>query len=166
MLYIHAMSEQWMTGSVAALLLLVLGISVARPSRVPEGVSMPFGRALRVNAWAVIALGVSFLARWALRQPGWSDPLRIAVALAPLVPGVLYAVDVWRWIRGLDELQRRIQVGAIAFAAGIMGLAVIAVDLLQAAGFLNRFHWSWEFAFAVAFLLWMIGCTVSTRRFA
>jgi hypothetical protein len=166
MLYTEAMINLWIAGAVAALLLLLLVAGVLRRQWFPEGLQMSGRAALRLNAWALVALAVAFAARRFLRQPDWSDPLRIAVALAPLVPGSLYVLVLWRWIRGLDELQRRIQIGAVAFVAAIMGFALMGVDLLQGAGYLRQFHWGWEFAYALCFLLWMVGCALSTRRYA
>jgi hypothetical protein len=160
------MVNYWLAGSVAALLLVLLIVGVARKQWFPEGLNLSARTALRLNAWALVALAVAFAARWALRQPGWSDPLRAAVALAPLLPGSFYVLGIVRWIRGLDELQRRIQIGAVAFVAAVMGFAMMGVDLLHGAGFLRQFHWGWEFAYAVTFLLWMIGCALSTRRYA
>ena len=160
------MIDHWIVGCVAALLLLLLVVGVLRRHWFPEGLNLSPRTALRLNAWALVALAVSFAARWALRQPGWSEPLRAAVALAPLLPGSFYVLGIVHWIRGLDELQRRIQIGAVAFVAAVMGFAMMGVDLLQGAGFVRHFHWGWEFAYAAAFLLWMIGCALSTRRYA
>jgi hypothetical protein len=113
-----------------------------------------------------VALAVALGARWGLRQPGGSDAFRAALALAPLAPGLVYALRLLRWMRRLDELQRHIQVEAALFVAAVMGFAMLAVDQLQAAGFLRTFHWGWEFVFALTFLLWMIGCGIATRRYS
>lgn len=99
-------------------------------------------------------------------KPGWNDLVRAAVALAPLLPASLYVLGVVRWIRGLDEMQRRIQSEAVSFVVAVMGFSMMAVDLLQAAGYLRTFHWGCEFAYAVTFLLWMVGCAISTRRYS
>jgi len=166
MLYIAAMINYWIAGSVAALLLLLAVAGVLRKAWFPEGLDMSPRTALRLNAWALVALAVAFGARRALSEPGWSDPVRAAVALTPLLPSGFYVLGIVRWIRGLDELQRRIQIGALAFVAVVMGFAMLGVDLLQGAGFLRQFHWGWEFAYGLTFLLWMIGCALSTRRYA
>jgi len=43
--------------------------------------------------------------------------VRGLVAVAPLIPGLLYVRSWLRFIRGLDELQRRIQLEAFPVAA-------------------------------------------------
>lgn len=166
MLYSRAMSHYWLPATVAVLLLLVAIASITRKQWFPESLDLSTVAALRLNRWAIAALVVSFAARWCLRQPGWSDALRVVAALSPFVPGVLYVRDILRWIRGLDELQRRIQIEALFYVAAAMGSAMLAVDLLQVAGFLRSFHWGWELAYAVTFLLWSIGCAVATRRYS
>jgi hypothetical protein len=154
----------WTSVILIALLLLIALIRVARKNAYPESFNMPLGAALRLNAWAIAAIAVSFAARWCLKQPDWSPGLRVALALAPLLPGALYARAILHWVRGLDELQRRIQSEACLFAAAGMGLVFMAFDLLQLTG-LPPLHWGWEGAFALTFIFWMLGALRSNRLY-
>ena len=65
---------------------------------------------LRLNAWLVVAAAV-YVAMLELlkRHPEWSPLTRGLLALAPMIPGMLYVRTCLRFIRGMDELQRRIQ---------------------------------------------------------
>jgi hypothetical protein len=61
---------------------------------------------------------------------GW----RTVLAFAPAAPGLLFAVALGKAIAGLDELQRRIQVEALAIGFGITALVTLTVGLLGLAG--------------------------------
>lgn len=88
---------------------------------------------LRLNAWLGVAT-VVYLAVLALlhQHREWNPLLRRSLALAPLLPGMLYVGSWMRFIRGLDELQRRIQLEAFLFAA--MGPVIVgtAINILNA----------------------------------
>jgi len=160
------MHPQWIiSAALVALLLLVGFIGVFNKATYPESFKMPLGAALRLNAWALVAIVVSFVARWCLKQPDWAPALRVLVALAPVLPSVLYAHGILRWIRGLDELQRRIQYEAMLFATATMGLLFMVLDLLQSAGCLISFRWGWEGFFALAFGLLLLGSILSNRHY-
>jgi len=154
----------WVSVTLIVLLLLIGLISVIQKNAYPDSFNMPLGAALRLNAWALVAIAVSVAARWCLKQPDWAPGLRVALALAPLLPGVLYARAILHWVRGLDELQRRIQSEACIFAASGMGLVFMGFDLLQSAG-LPPLHWGWEGAYALIYIFWMLGSLISNRRY-
>lgn len=59
---------------------------------------------------------------------------RLVISLVPLVPGLLFMATVADAISKLDELQRRIQIEAIAIGFGISVLAMMAIGLLSFAG--------------------------------
>ena len=90
---------------------------------------------LRLNAWLLVAT-VVYVAMLLLlkRNPEWSPLTRGLLMLTPLVPGLLYLRSWIRLVRGMDELQRRIQMEASLFAA--LGTVIIGVVLntLNASG--------------------------------
>jgi hypothetical protein len=155
----------------------------------PESTPAPFGRTdLKVHAWSIVtvlAAGVPSLGM-ALFHPDWSQPLKIAIALAPFAPTCLWGASVARWIRGLDELQRRIQSGALFFAAiGTLSITT-AVNALQAYGVLkmdvpdSRFPvvneefqrvlqgahgLGWLTTILLMWLLWTVGLALFNRRY-
>lgn len=118
---------------------------------------MSYREAIRLNAWAPVAVLAALVSRLWLRDPGLVGAGRVAVALLPLVPGLLYVRSLWRWMRRQDELQRRLQFEAVGFAALAMLFVALTVDLLQLAGFAGRVHFGWEGYFAFTFFLYALG---------
>lgn len=63
-----------------------------------------------------------------------SSPAGWVIALVPLVAGVLLAVAFTRFLRGIDEMQRAIQLQAMAVGFGGGFLAICAYLTLQRVG--------------------------------
>lgn len=126
---------------------------------------MPYRDALKLNAWAGVAVVAAFSSRLMLRDPDVAGPLRLLFALLPLVPGLLYVRALWRWITGLDELQRRLQFQAVSFATLAMLLVGLTVDLLQQAGLVRHLHLGWEGYFAFTFFLYVLGLARANRAY-
>lgn len=104
-------------------------------------------------------------ALWLLSQQALALPIRIAVVLVPLIPAVLCLAGFVRWLDGLGELQRRIQLEALAFVFPGTLLLAVTVELLQAAGFLGSLHWNFRsLGFAMLASL-VIGYFWSLRRY-
>ncbi len=124
---------------------------------------------LKLNAWLGVAMGVALVGRWLLREhPEWDSQLRAAVAVAPLVPGLLYVWSCTRFVRGLDELQRRVQLEALLFAT--LGTLVIGttINVLNAHGVSFRgLQHGLEIggAFVLLFALWLVGSAIANCRY-
>jgi hypothetical protein len=124
---------------------------------------------LRLNAWLAVA-GVAWLVALALlkKNPEWSPLLRGGLALAPLIPGLLYMGSCMRFVRGLDELQRRIQSEALIFASMGTVVADMAIDTLNACevplGALNH-GLGIGGAFTLMFVLWLVGSAIANCRY-
>lgn len=131
----------------------------------PESTQMSYREAIKLNAWAPVAVLAAFVSRLLLHDPELTGATRIGMALLPLMPGLLYARTLWRWLRGLDELQRLIQLQAVCFAALAMLFVALTVDLLQLAGYIPAVHFGWEGYFALTFFLWVAGLALANRRF-
>jgi hypothetical protein len=124
---------------------------------------------IKRNSWLAVAAVVYcinlFLAR---RHPEWSVTIRAASALAPLVPGLLYIWTGMRFLNGLDELQRRIQLEAGLFALLGTLLVGIAISTLGDSGVhLGDLEHGLGMgqAFIVAFVLWLVGFAIANCRF-
>jgi hypothetical protein len=124
---------------------------------------------IKLNAWLGVAVATytlgQLLAKW---HPGWGLATRAAIALAPLVPGVLYIRSWMRFVGGLDELQRRIQLEAWLFAVGGTVLAGIAITTLNESGVhLGGLEHGLGMgsAFIVAFVFWLVGSAVANCRY-
>jgi hypothetical protein len=124
---------------------------------------------LRLNAWLGVAT-LFYLAGVALVKfnPGLSPLAKALLTLTPLLPGLLYLRTCLRFIRGMDELQRRIQMEAWLFSA--LGTLIIStiVNTLNANGVtlgdLQHGLSLWG-TFALAFALWLVGVAVANCRY-
>ncbi len=140
------------------------------PESVQIGRHYSFSADVKLNAWALVAVAVAVLARILLvRGIEWSSPLRAIVALSPLLPSLLYVRSIARWIRGMDELQRRIQLESCLFATTGTIFVATAVNLLGTAGVLrgtrveNGLGWEGMFALVIAFFV--LGTAIINRRY-
>jgi hypothetical protein len=124
---------------------------------------------LKLNAWLAVATAIYLLDRvLSVRHPDWSVAARAALAVAPLVPGLLYIRSWMRFISGLDELQRGIQLEAWLFA--VMGTVLIgtAVSALNQSGVhLGGLGQGLGVgsAFMLTFFFWFVGSALAGRRF-
>jgi hypothetical protein len=124
---------------------------------------------LRLNAW-LVAAAVVYVAILELlkRHPEWSPLARGLLTLTPLVPGVLYVRSCLRFIRSLDELQRRIQLEAWLFAS--LGALIIGtiINTLNANGVILgdlKHGLSLWGAFTLTFVLWLVGSALANCRY-
>jgi hypothetical protein len=93
-----------------------------------------------------------------LAESGW----RYAVVVLPVMPLLLALRAYMRWLGRIDELQQRIQIQAIGFAAGATGILTFALGLLETAGF-PRVPLLW--VFPIMIFLWGIATGVASRRY-
>jgi hypothetical protein len=122
-----------------------------------------------LNAWLAVATVVAAVNLYLRREhPEWSGSMRAAWALAPLLPGLLYVRSCVRFVRGLDEFQRRQQLEAFLFAA--LGTLLIAtvINVLNA----NGVNWpglahglGLGSTFVVMFMLWLVGTGIAKCRY-
>jgi hypothetical protein len=140
------------------------------PEAVRPGKHYSLRADLKLNSWALIALLVAFAARWFLQhEPGWGAPVQWVVALSPLLPSILYVRSIARWIGGMDELQRRIQLEACLFATTGTVFVATAQSLLCGFGLLQstrlQHGLGWEGTFAIIIVLYILGNVISNRRY-
>ena len=90
----------------------------------------------RVNGWlfvAAIISGVSDIVfPHVVRQ--WPVAARALIALIPFVALLLWVRSLTRWIRGMDELHRRITVAATFFSVSATFFFVVLWHRLERAG--------------------------------
>jgi len=89
-------------------------------------------------------------------------PLGYAIAFLPMIPSVLAMWAFMRMFRGLDELQRRIQLEAVAFSFLATCLITLTWAFQQNAG-LPRFDVSWVAPLLI--MLWGVGLGIAKRRY-
>jgi hypothetical protein len=105
---------------------------------------------------ALSLIGLGFFADYAL------NPARIIVALIPIVPIIFMILSFLKYLNGIDELQQRIQLIAIGFAAGVTSLLTFSYGFLEGVGFPPI---SLLWVFPVMILLWGLGLAFISRRY-
>ena len=135
----------------------------------PHSGHYSFKKDLRLNAWLAVT-AVTYIAALAVvrRNPEWSSLGRGLVALVPLVPSLLYVRSWWRFVRSMDELQRRIQIEAFLFAALGTVLVGTVLNTLSAEGVsfgMLTHGMGLGGVFMVMFPLWLVGGAIANCRY-
>jgi len=112
---------------------------------------------LAIVVYAAI-LGPSIPLISANPDAAWRFPL----AIAPILPFIYGIVGYVRYLRSVDELQRRIALEALAIAFGASAAITFGYGLLQIAG-LPEINWS--FVWAVMGGCWILGAIYADRRY-
>jgi hypothetical protein len=89
-------------------------------------------------------------------------PASALLMLLPIAP-ILFGFRAFiRWVRELDELQKRIQMEAFAFSLGLTGILTFTYGLMERAG-LPQISLIWVFPLSI--MLWGIGQAIAVRRY-
>ena len=117
--------------------------------------------------WGVLWMVSYFGARAALEtmsttQADWS---RVAVALVPIVPFVAFLWSFIRTMREADELERRIQLEALAIAYPLAIVLIMLLALVQLAVPLNPNDWSYRHVWPFLPMFWLAGQAIARRRY-
>jgi hypothetical protein len=84
------------------------------------------------------------------------------VVLTPVIPTGFELVVFLRYLRHIDELQRRVQLEAIGFSFGATGMLTFAYGFLQNVGFPQV---SWLYIWPLMISLWGIGSVIAAWRY-
>lgn len=108
-------------------------------SNIPEEIM--FGPAyslranLRANTWAFVAMLLSWTGDELLaRHNEWDILPRVIIAMVPLLISLLWVRSFVRWVRGMDEMHRRLTFEACLFATVVTLFVVTAWHLLDQTG--------------------------------
>ena len=119
--------------------------------------------------WLATATLIYLISLWLLKHhTDWSPGARVAITLAPLLPGILYLRTLLKSFWQMDELQRRIQIEALGFA--LVGTLVVmtAMNILTVEG-IRVVNYPQGLGiggvYITMFLLWSIGVSISTFRY-
>jgi hypothetical protein len=121
--------------------------------------SRQYMRAIRGAAAGYVVtlmLAIFFIRAW----PG--SVWRFPVMLVPVIPAVYGLVAIMRFVRGMDELQRRVHLEGVAFAFATTVVVMLSWGLLERAG-APKLPTVWVATFMIA--LWGIGNYVAARRY-
>jgi hypothetical protein len=112
---------------------------------------------------AVLSAAGAVASSLVLKHLDPQGPLRVAAALLALPPSAFLVYTFVRWIRALDELQRRIVSEAVCIAFVVSLLGGIALDGLQEGGYLTGAHW--EAAWMAMVFLYVAAYWHTSRRY-
>lgn len=79
---------------------------------------------------------------------------QIFIALAPTLPLLFFIFSIARAFASLDELQRRIQVEAIAIGFGLTVLIALTIGMLGLVGFPQP---AWMYVILIMVFSWLVG---------
>jgi hypothetical protein len=116
--------------------------------------------------WAILWLVAYFAARAALQLTAFASWQRVLIALAPIPIAAVALLAVVRGAARLDELQRRIQLEALATAFLLAILSLMTLGLLQRAITLEFEDWSYAHVWVMLPTLYAIGLALARRRYA
>ncbi len=123
----------------------------------------------RNSTWAIVAAAswvlTYFGARVTLKTTTLKTGFRVAVVLFPIVPFIAMLWLLIRGIRGMDELERRIQLEALAVAFPLTFLMVMTLGLLELAVKLKPEDWSYRHVWPFMFVFYLFGLILAKRRY-
>ncbi len=136
-------------------------------SVIPCSGQYSFKKDLRLSLWFFVAAATYILASFLLsHHPEWNEFSRAALELSPLVPCLLFVRSHVLFMRGLDELQRRMQLEVWLFASLGTLFVETTISVLGSNGVLaltGRLIIGRVMALIV--LLWFIGTLIANRRY-
>jgi len=91
--------------------------------------------------------------------------LQIAVALIPVAPFVFFVQRFIAHLRNLDELHRRVHFEALAFAFPLAILLLMTLGLLERGHLVSAEKWSYRQVWYYLPLFYLVGITISWRRY-
>lgn len=123
------------------------------------------------NAWVVMITSIVLfvgswgIARGLLKQSELDDSVRVILALLPIGP---FAWMLWNFIKGaagLDELQRKIQLEALAIAYPVMMVFLMTIGLLDIAIGLSYENFGLKHLWYYMPVFYFLGLFIATRRY-
>jgi hypothetical protein len=114
---------------------------------------------------AGLCLILYFAARALLEMSTLTPWTRVAIALTPLPAFGWYLWAVLQWANRADELERRIQLEALAVAFVLTLVLVMTLGLLQIAVELSMDDWSYRHIWPLLYVFYLIGIMRARRRY-
>ena len=113
--------------------------------------------------WAVVYCGTTAASVYILKTSGIENlALRTVIALTPMLPIFWLGTIIMGCMRNLDELQQKIQLEAVVFAAVLTALFTVAYGFLEKIGY-PKLDTIW--IFPMLMILWGIGQVIARRRY-
>lgn len=110
--------------------------------------------------WAASYMGVRLILDATMQGAA-----RVALALLPLPFFLWTLVEIIRALRAMDELERRIQLEALAVAFPLALVLFMTLGLLETAQPFGARHWSYRDVWPLLTLFYAAGLTLARRRY-
>ena len=122
------------------------------------------------KGWFVIAVAAVWIltyfgARGILEAADLNSTARVVVALIPVIP---FAAFLWLFITNigqLDEMERKIQMEAMAFAFPMAVLLLMTLGLMQLAIPLSPDDWSYRHVWSFLPIFYFAGVALAWRKY-
>ena len=119
----------------------------------------------RVGTAALLFAGLYLAALAVSEQAAIPRGIRLAVAVLPVPAFGFFLVEWIRSIRRLDELERKIQLEALAIAFPLSLMLVMALGLIQRVMELNPLDWSYRHVWPFLIAFYFLGLALARRRY-
>lgn len=106
-----------------------------------------------------------FISRTVLKNVELGQTAKVVVALLPAIPCGLFLLAFMRNIQQLDELERKVQMEALAFAFPVAIFFLMFLGLLQLAVELSPDNWSYRHVWVFLPLFYFAGLALAWRRY-
>lgn len=106
-----------------------------------------------------------FAARVLLSRTDLEKWARIAIAMAPLIPFAFCLFSIVIAIRGMDELERKIHLEALAFAYPVSMFLLMTLALMQRAVTLKFEDWSYAHVWFYLPMFYLFGLLRAMRKY-
>ena len=145
--------------------MIAAGSPLDRSSPSPPA-STPATRSWPVLAWVIAWLLTYFVVRIVLKQSdALGDGARIALALVPLIPFLVFLRLFVAGLRDSDELERRIQLEALAIAFPLTVVLLMVLALVELATPLSPADWSYRHVWPFVPMFYFGGIMIAARRY-
>ena len=118
--------------------------------------------AILLGLWIVLYFAVRVVLESAATL---SSPTRLAIALVPTPVFMLFLWNFIRSIRTADELERRIQLEALAIAFPLGLVLLTTLGLVQRAVTLNFQDWSYNHVWPFFAVFYLFGFMIARKRY-
>lgn len=131
-----------------------------------QRVAGPEARESRGGLYSSILFAVTyFVARGVLKVDDIGMSLRVLAALLPVVPFCWMLWEIVKGVRGMDELEQRIQLEALAVAYPLVLILLMTLGLLEMVIELPPEDLSYRHVWAMLPLFYYVGLLLARRRY-
>lgn len=108
---------------------------------------------------------VYVFARVAVAEFAWSTPVKVVIAILPIPAFAWLVFFIVRGVRQMDELERRIQLEALAIAFPLAMTLLMTLGLLELAIPLSKDDWSYRHVWAFFPIFYVGGLLIARKRY-